>query len=200
MLNRRTVLAAAAVAGLARTPVASAQAPAAKPSPRERVAAAARAARRRLDFNDGRFSGAAYDWLVAQGRSSRFFLHGEEHGIAENPKLATQLFRDLVPAGYSRVAVEISAPMAGEIDTVLARGGLAALREFFADMGNNVAFFGMREEAQWLADARQASPAKGHAIWGFDYEVGADRRLIALLKGMPKPAPAQAALERLEAA
>lgn len=198
MLDRRSMLAGSAV--LAAAPLAPAIAQAPAPGPEDKVRAAARDARRKLDYSGGRFSGAAYDWLVGQGREAAFFLLGEEHGIAENPKLAAQLFRDLVPAGYAHVAVEISPPMAREVDRVLAGGGVAALTDYFGDQGSNVAFFGMREEAEWLAAARAALPGARQVIWGNDYEVGADRRLIRLLKAMRKPAAADAALAKLDAA
>jgi hypothetical protein len=89
--------------------------------------------------------------------------------------------------------------MAAELDRA-ARDGLAGLRELFADPGAQVAFFGMREEAEWLAAARAAAPARGQAIWGLDYEVGGDRRIIQRLKAKRKPARAAAALAALEAA
>jgi hypothetical protein len=89
--------------------------------------------------------------------------------------------------------------MAAELDRA-ARGGLSGLRELFADPGAQVAFFGMREEAEWLAAARAAAPARGQAIWGLDYEVGGDRRLIQRLRAKRKPARAAAALAALEAA
>jgi hypothetical protein len=196
-MDRRLFLATSAAAALA--PSAVAQSPALPPSPEQRVRAAAREARVRLAFDGRRFSGPAYDWLVEQGRGARFFALGEEHGIAENPKLATQLFRDLVPAGYRNVGIEISAPMAREIDRI-ARQGEPALKAFLTRPGSQVAFFGMREEAEWLAAARAAVPGTAPVLWGTDYEVGADRHLIGLLKAMRKPAGAQAALARLEAA
>ena len=98
MLDRRSMLAGSAV--LAAAPLAPAIAQAPAPGPEDKIRAAARDARRRLDYSGGRFSGAAYDWLAGQGREAAFFLLGEEHGIAENPKLAAQLFRDLVPAEH----------------------------------------------------------------------------------------------------
>ncbi|GAO39633.1 hypothetical protein SCH01S_35_00680 [Sphingomonas changbaiensis NBRC 104936] len=185
---------------LAAAPLAPVVAQTSSPTAEDKVRGAARDARKRLDFADGRFSGAAYNWLVGQGRDAAFFLLGEEHGIAENPKLAAQLFRDLVPAGYGHVAVEISPPMAREVDRVLVRGGVPALTDYFGDQGSNVAFFGMREEAEWLSAARAAVPGARQVIWGNDYEVGADRRLIHLLKPMRKPAAAEAALSQLEKA
>lgn len=192
-MDRRAFLAGAAAAPLAGA--VQAQAPA-LPSPEQRVRAAARAARQRLGFDGQLFSGPAYDWLVAQGRDARFFALGEEHGIAENPKLAAQLFRDLVPAGYRHVSIEISAPMAREIDRVAAQG-MPALSRFLTTPQSKVAFFGMREEAEWLAAARDAVPGKTPVLWGTDYEVGADRHLIRLLQQSRSPAAARAPLARL---
>lgn len=200
MIDRRGILSGAALLAAAPLLPAAAQAPPAAPSREEKVAKAAAASRMRLDYRGGRFSGPAWEWLVARGRASRYFLLGEEHGIAENARLAAQLFAELVPAGYSKVAVEISAPMAEELDRAVTEGGAAGLERLFEDPGSVVAFFGMREEAEWLAAARAALPGGKPFLWGNDYEVGADRRLIAILKPARKPAAARQALARLEAA
>lgn len=195
MIDRRGLIAGGAALGLAplamktlaQTPLPVAE--------EDRIRAAAREIRKPLAFANGRFSGAGYDWMLERGRAASFFLFGEEHGIAEVPKLATQLFRELVPAGYGRVAVEISPPMAADIDAALGRG--ESLKDVFTTPGRQVAFFGMREEAEWLQAARAAVPRNAPAIWGTDYEVGADRRLIALLGEARKPQAAATALARL---
>jgi hypothetical protein len=203
-INRRGVLASGlAVAGMAPFAggaAAQAQAPAATPPLADRLAARAREARLRLDYRDGTFAGPGWERLLAVGRDSHFFMLGEEHGIAENPKLAAALFRELVPSGYSRLGIEISPPMASELDRALQTGGMAGLRRFLAEPANAVAFFGMREEAELLAAARAAVPGRKPVLWGVDYEVGADRRLIALLKQKRKPQAAVTALAALEAA
>jgi hypothetical protein len=202
MIDRRGVLSGAAMLAAAPLlPAAAAQTGApASPSREERLSKVAAESRMRLDYRRGLFSGPAWDWLVAQGRAARFFLLGEEHGIAENPKLAAQLFAALVSSGYSKVAIEISAPMAEALDRAATAGGLDGLRRHFADPRSVVAFFGMREESEWLAAARADLTGEAPFLWGTDYEIGADRRLIATLKGVRKPAAARAALERLEAA
>jgi hypothetical protein len=208
-LHRRQLIAGAGAAALlgatqrlraqpSPTPAPAAQA--AQPSTSERIAAAALQNRHRLTYSGGGFSGAAWDMLLKEGRAAHFFLVGEEHGIAENPKLAAALFQALAPAGYARLGIEISPQMAMEMDRVLRRGGMAALRRHLADPANAVAFFGMREEAELLAAARAAVPGNRPVLWGLDYEVGADRRLIAMLKAAPKPPAAQRALAALEAA
>jgi hypothetical protein len=201
MIDRRGILSGAALLALAPLIPASAQTPA-LPSPtrEERLAKAARESRMRLDYQRGLFSGPAWDWLVDQGRASLFFLLGEEHGIAENPRLAAQLFAALVPSGYSKVAVEISTPMAEELDRAVTAGGAAGIKRLFEDPGSITAFFGMREEAEWLAAARAVLPGKAPFLWGNDYEIGGDRHLVALLKRARKPAAAEAALARVEAA
>jgi hypothetical protein len=89
--------------------------------------------------------------------------------------------------------------MAAELDRA-AREGADGLRALFSDPGAQVAFFGMREESEWLAAVRAAYPGRDQAIWGLDYEVGGDRRLIRNLKQKRKPAAAVAALATLEAA
>jgi hypothetical protein len=197
MIGRRALLATGAALGLA--PFASVAQTAGTPAPHssdDRIRAAARNSRKRLAFTGGRFAGDGYDWLRDQGREARFFCLGEEHGIAENPRLAAQLFEDLAPAGYSRVAIEISPPMASELDAALERGGFEALHRLLTSEGRTVAFYGMREEAEWLAAAKRA----GASIWGTDYDIAADRHLIGVLKPMPKPAAAETALARLAAA
>jgi hypothetical protein len=179
---------------------ATAQPPRPVTSQTQRVAAAAARHRRSLEYANGVFAGPAWDYLLARGRESHVFMLGEEHGIAENPKLAAALFRALVPAGYARVAVEISDPMAAVLDRALAAGGFEGLRRLLADEGARVAFFGLREEAEWLAAARAALPGGRPFLWGVDYEVSGDRHLIAVLGAKRKPAAARTALAALEAA
>lgn len=177
-----------------------APAPAKSASRMQRLADAMAANRMPLEFDGARFSGLAYEWLLRRGSDAQAFLLGEEHGIAENPKLAAQLFTALVPSGYRHVVVEISPPMARLLDRIAAAGGSPALRRALADPDTRVAFFGLSEEADWLAKARAAVPSSVPAIWGIDYEVIADRHLIRHLKMRSKPAAAARALEALETA
>lgn len=196
--NRRTALLSALGVSVASVGAAAAQTAAPTPPPplADRIAARALEHRHRLAFDGQRFSGPAWDLMVEEGRAAQFFCIGEEHGIAENPKLAAQLYAAI---GAERACVEISPPMASELDRA-ARGGVDGMRTLFADPGANVAFFGMREEAEWLVAVRAATHGRRQAIWGLDYEVGADRRLIAQLKAKRKPAAAASALDALEAA
>lgn len=206
-IDRRQLIGGAGTAALlgagkavsAQPRATGAAAQAARPSPAERIAAAALQHRHRLGYANGRFSGPAWDLLLREGRAAHFFMIGEEHGVAENPILAAALFDALAPAGYRRLAIETSATMAAEMDRVLLAGGRPALQRYLSEPGNAVAFFKMREEADMLAAVRAAVPTSQPALWGVDYEVGADRRLIALLRPARKPAAAERALAALEA-
>ena len=171
-----------------------------KPSRMERLTAAIAANRMAVGFDGSRFSGAGYDWLVRRGSEAHAFLLGEEHGIAENPKLAAQLFTTLAPKGYRHVVVEISPPMSDVVERAGRQGGAAALRKALASRDTAIPFFGLKEEADWLTAAIAAVPRTTRAIWGIDYEVMADRHLIGELKSRPKPPAAAGALAKLEAA
>lgn len=163
----------------------------------ERLGAAAMENRYRLDYQDGEFSGPAWDVLIEEGSKARFFLLGEEHGIAENPKLAGALFRRLTDAGYSKVAIEVSPPMARKLDETLRKDGLEGLRALYAEVGGEPAFFGMKEEAEFIAGVRSSVPGRTPVLWGADYEVAGDRQLIEMLEAKRKPQEARRALQAL---
>jgi hypothetical protein len=196
-----SLLAGAAIAGA--KPSAADDTPAAttpQPSFEERLAARAAENRHRVAFDGSRFFGPGVKLLVEEGGRAQFFLLGEEHGVAENPKLCAQLWGTLASSGYERLAIEISSPMARELDRAASNGGVEGLKRLFADPGSAVAFYGMKEEAQFIADARASARGKEPLLWGMDYEVGADRRLIAMLKARRKPEAAETALAQLQAA
>lgn len=166
----------------------------------EIITLAAQQNRTRLDYDGRRFSGPALDRLIEEGRSAQFFLIGEEHGIAENPRLAAQVFETLTAYGYNRLAIEISPGMAALLDAALLEDGLKGLEALFNTPGGEPAFFGMREEAEFLASVRAAVPGESPVFWGLDYEVASDRPLLRLLQDRPKPGAAQRAFDTLAAA
>lgn len=171
----------------------------AKPTLTERLQSTASEHRYALHHDGGVFGGPAWEILLSEGAKAQFFLLGEEHGIAENAEFAGALYAALTRSGYDRFAVEISPPLASALDRAAA-SGLDTLREFLNTPGQSVAFFGMAEEAQLLVDVRAATPGSDTALWGLDYEVMADRYLIAQLQAMDEPEAAQQALDALAAA
>lgn len=199
-INRRALFGAAAAlaaAGSAKAQSASAPTPAAAPPPQkpwaERVAERASENRHALTFDGRSFSGPGWDLLVAAGRRARFTLLGEEHGIAENPKFATELFKAI---GADLMVLETSPQAAFALDRA-AQGGVDGLEAHFSDPGRFAAFFTMREEAEMLAAVRAAVPKGRPAFWGVDYEIGADHLLVEQLRARPMPKAAKAAVEAL---
>ena len=81
------LLALALLLGFAKAPQAQTPVPppTAAPAPTFEQRLAARAAENRyaVTFQNGAFSGPGWDLLLAEGRAARFFLVGEEHGVAE---------------------------------------------------------------------------------------------------------------------
>ena len=161
---------------------------------------AARQHRTRLNFDGDTFTGQAMDQLLAAARSSQFFLIGEEHGIAENPKLVAQLFTTLAADGYEKLVIEVSPPVAAILDTAADGYGIEGLRALYASPGGEPAFFGMREEAELLAAVRAALPDAAEVFWGVDYEVASDRPLLRQLYDMDRPTSSNQPLDTLIAA
>jgi len=81
--------------------------------------------RHELRLEGGRVAGSGGRLLVDAGRSARFFLVGEEHGIAQTPGPVQALLEELRPAGYNTLAIEIS-PLLGERLDGIARAPGAA--------------------------------------------------------------------------
>src|SRR5690606_21497845 len=101
-INRRAILAGGGLAMLAAEAAraqGSGQAPAAAaapaPSLEQRLAGRAAEHRHALAFDGRAFSGPGWDLLLDEGRKAKFFMLGEEHGLAENAALAGQLVEAL---------------------------------------------------------------------------------------------------------
>jgi hypothetical protein len=195
----RSVLLGLTALTIARAAWAQAPAAPATPTPTFAENLAAKAAQNRYPvvLKDGALSGRGWEMLLEEGRKSRFFLVGEEHGIAEVPLVVRALFRALQPAGYGHLALEISPPMARALDeTVRGEDGVGKLAKFFAANPPGVAFYTLQEEAGMLAAVRAAAQGTTPVLWGFDYEMMAD---YYLLDGVRRRAPEGAAKTAAEA-
>jgi len=180
---------------LIATSTARAQAPQA---PQARLLAALQANRLPLTMSDGRPAGPGWDWLVQEAKNARFTLIGEEHGVAETAQLAAALFSVLRASGYSRCAIELSPPIAQDVEAAARRNGVQGIEQFLATPGI-FTFYNMHEEVQFLADVIAAAPKNELVLWGFDREIFSDRYLISKLE--PKvPPSARAAFARLKEA
>ena len=143
-------------------------------------------------------SGPGWDLLVREARSARFTLIGEEHGVAETAQFSATLFHALRGSGYSRMAVELSPPIAADIEVTARRNGLQGIVDVLTNPGA-FTFYNLREEAQFLADVINAAPRNERVLWGLEREIFSDRYLISRLEARV-PQRARAAFTRLKQA
>lgn len=189
---RLSTLVVAATLALA-PPISARQADAADSTLRRHLTAH----RHLLALEDGQLSGPGGELLLGTARAAQFTLVGEEHGVAEIPALTAALFRALVPHGYRHLAIETGEALAAALDSVarLPRP-LDAMDAFFEAHWPGAPFFTLRPEAQLLADAVAASPAR-QVLWGLDYDIMADRYALARLQSLARTGPERAAAGRL---
>ncbi len=190
-VSRRALLAAPVIVAVAGT--STAQTPStpnafnpATPSPPpasvlSRLVARAKDHIHPIAFDGHQFSGPGWDLLVREGAEADYFLVGEEHGLAEIPVLTGALFAALHPAGYEKLAIEISPTIASELDRE-SSGGFAQLARYLRQIGPGPAFFNWQSEAELLVKVRSMARRGQQAIVGLDYEVLADRRLMDMLR------------------
>ena len=165
------------------------------PSVQDRLLAAARQNAHAIEFDGSSFAGPGWSLVQRETRDCEFVLLGEEHGLAEIPVFARELFLGLRPHGFDTLAVEISAPIAEELDRA-ARDGLSGIEAFVRSWPPGPAFYFWKSEAELIAAVRAAVPGPQDVVWGLDYEVTCDRRLIDRLRHRA-PAAARAALDTL---
>ena len=78
----------------------------------------------------GRPAGPGWDFLVREAGDARFTLIGEEHGVAETARLSAALFASLRGSGYRRLAVELSPPIAKDVEAAARRNGVQGIVDF----------------------------------------------------------------------
>lgn len=131
-------------------------------------------------------AGAGWQWLVQEARAARFTLIGEEHGVAETAQFSSALFDALRGAGYSRVALELSPPIAQDIEAAARRKGFQGIVDFL-NAPDTFTFYNLREEAQFVADVLKNAPKAERVLWGLDREIFSDRYLISRLETKVPP-------------
>ena len=167
-------------------------------APQAQLLQALQANRLPLTMSNGRPAGPGWDWLVREAGNARFTLIGEEHGVAETAQLAAALFTALRASGYNRFAIELSPPIAQDIEAAARRNGLQGIKDFLTAPGT-FTFYNLHEEAQFVADVIAAAPRNERVLWGFDREIFSDRYLISKLEPRVPPG-ARAAFARLKEA
>ena len=143
-------------------------------------------------------AGRGWDWILQEARSARFTLIGEEHGVAETARFSSALFKALRNSGYTRMAIELSPPIAEDIEATARRNGIQGILNFFAIRDTWSPMY-LRDEAQFLSTVINSAPKGERVLWGLDREIFSDRYLISRLETRVPPR-ARAAFTRLKEA
>jgi hypothetical protein len=196
-INRRDLLCAGGLSLLAGPRAFGQGQPQTSQNPAARLLEALRGNRLPLTMNVGP-AGRGWDWLVQEARAARFTLIGEEHGVAETAQFSADLFNALRGSGYSRMAIELSPPIAVDIEAAARRNGLKGITDVLTNPGA-FTFYNLREEAKFLADVIKAAPSNERVLWGLDREIFSDRYLISRLEARVPPR-AREAFNRLKQA
>ncbi len=160
-----------------------------------------------FELRDGRLEGEGGELLLTEGRRARFFLIGEEHGVAEIPEIASALFRALAPAGYRHLAIEVGDGLAERLEEAAREPDpVAGLVGFYSDHWPGAPFYVLRTEAQLLVDAVAAAgevdrggPDTVPVLWGLDYDIMADRHALERLAELATTRAEAEAVERTRA-
>jgi hypothetical protein len=142
-----------------------------------------------ISIVEGRLAGAGGRLLVEEGRRARFFLVGEEHGVAELPGLVKALLAELRPAGYTTFAIEVSPLQAQRLEALSRRPGVgAALDTLLGSWLTAVPFYSLAPERDLLASAMsREGTLPPMRIWGLDYDVSGDRLFLRELERLAPP-------------
>jgi hypothetical protein len=150
-----------------------------------------------IRLTNGRLEDRGGRLLVDEGKVARFFLIGEEHGVAEIPAVVQALLSELRPAGYNTFAVEVSALQGERLDSLTR---VPRMREkldtLLSSWFTAIPFYSIAEERALLASAMAAQGSvPAMRIWGLDYDVSADRLFLRELERLA-PASGRAAVRR----
>lgn len=164
--------------------------PALAQSPPDTLVALLRTVSAPLSLNPaGDLAGPAGEQLAARVREARFVLLGEEHGVAEVPRLAEALWRAGRGQGDRHLAIEVGEQMAVELEAALRADTTGeAYRRFTADHRPGAPFYFWREDAALLRAVIASTPGRRGVLWGLDYDIMADRHLLTRLRKLaPDP-------------
>ncbi len=140
--------------------------------------------RHAVELREGRVSGPGGQRLLDGATGARFFLIGEEHGVAQTPQLIQALLRDLRPRGFNTFAIEVSPLQGHRLDAM--RGALdlsARLDTMLSNWRTTIPFYGLEEERALLRSTlSREGAAAPMRLWGLDYDVNGDRLFLEELE------------------
>jgi hypothetical protein len=130
-----------------------------------------------LQFEKGKFSGPGYELLTDAGQTHSFFLIGEEHGLAENPKATAALFKSFKDYGYRYFATETGPYTARFLQQAAATDVYAELQQLFEQYPWSIPFYVWKEECAILEAVVNGASTEEALIWGLDQEFAASFRM-----------------------
>ena len=157
-----------------------------QPSAQARLLEALQRNRLPLTMSDGVPAGRGWDWLVQQARDAHFTLIGEERGVAETARFSAALFNAVRGSGYRRMAIDLSPPIAQDIEAAARRNGVKGILDFFARPDTWSPMY-LREEAEFLTAVINGAPKSERVLWGLGREIFSDRYLISRLEARVPP-------------
>jgi hypothetical protein len=128
--------------------------------------------------------------LVEAGKASRYFLVGEEHGVAQTPQIVQALLSELRPEGYNTFAIEVSPLQAVRLDSVERLPNVrAAIDTLLTTWYTSIPFYSLSEERELLVSAMSPlGGSPGMKMLGLDYDVSGDRMFLRELESLAPPA------------
>jgi len=123
-----------------------------------------------MQLDEGTLSGSGAEIILSKLPNAQFILIGESHGFADPPNIALALARASQKFGVRNHVVEEGPLIEEWVEERLKSGGIAGLREAFAERPTAVSFLSRREDAELAAYFIDAAPPETDVVWGVDQE------------------------------
>ncbi|HMQ61393.1 MAG TPA: hypothetical protein PKE06_12045 [Flavilitoribacter sp.] len=124
-------------------------------------------------------AGDGLDFFLAEGQKARFFLIGEDHGMAENPQFTAALFRHFKTIGYRYFATE-TGPYTAEMVQKMAGSPdwKARFEAHFRQYPWSIPFYNWQEECEIPRAVLEGADGSRALLWGLDQEFAASFRMF----------------------
>jgi hypothetical protein len=145
--------------------------------------------RYQIAVQDRHLSGTGLPVLQDALKNAQFVLLGEDHGIAQIPRIDSAIYEMIAPQGFNTFAIEVGPLVGHRLQSWVAqKDGRAQLAAFDKQYPFSIAFYGWSEEYDLLAKCPQFFPGKCQ-IWGLDQELMGSGGVIlqAILDTHPGP-------------
>lgn len=131
-----------------------------------------------LTVENGTLTGPGADLIRDAVSGATYVMVGEDHGIAQVPEFSSALFKELAPAGFKTLVLEVGPSSAAELQRMLdAAAPSTEINSYQKGYPFSLAFYNWKEEFDFLASARQAAGTQLRVV-GIDQELMGTSRLI----------------------